>query len=80
MGIHARDNVSAYAHQEVEPDVPDHYSYDQYVIVDTVTNVVMQTFDMGSHHGAMWNAARKRFLHLYNVDKRPVRLVGQVFN
>jgi len=72
MGIHASDNLSHLAHQENEPFVPDHYDYDEYVIVEN--------YKIIGNYGHNWNAARTDFLTMFNVQKRKVKLMGRVFN
>lgn len=75
MGIHAADNLSHLAHQSEEPRVPDHYDYDEYVIVENGKNINSFRIETG-----MWTQARSRFLHLFVVEKRAVKLIGRVFN
>lgn len=77
MGIHASDNLSHLAHQSAEPSVPNHYDYDEYVIVDGNNGERIAVFSLGQD---MWDKARKRFLKLFVAEKRAVKLIGRVFN
>jgi hypothetical protein len=81
MGIHASDNLSHLAHQAEEPNVPDYYDYDEFVIAevrasDGVT-VMILSFGLGRDN---WDLARTEFLRLFVEEKRAVKLLGRVFN
>lgn len=83
MGIHAADNLSDLAHQESEPYVPEHYDYDEYVIMERVERNgrgSIAVIERYYGHRSAWRDARIQFLHMFNVEKRKVLLVGRVFN
>lgn len=80
MSILTADVVSHYAHQDNEPTpyIENHYGYkyDEYVIVENDNIISMYT---PAIHGDMWLDARAKFLYLFNIEKRAVKLVGRVF-
>jgi hypothetical protein len=81
VGLHAVDNLSHLAHQEKEPEVEDRYTYDEFVIVAKNGPVGTQ-LTVETYYGDVtaWEVARKHFLRLFNEQKKPVVLLGRVFN
>jgi hypothetical protein len=77
MGIFALDNISHLAHQTLEPRVEEHYDYDEYAIYEN--GRIIATFGAGAIQNA-WGMARNKFLRLFCIEKRAVKLFGRVFN
>ena len=81
MGIHAADNLSHLAYDATEPYVPDHYDYDEYVIMELSepnTRDAMWLKIGGSYK--YWQDARADFIKMFTQEHRKVKLVGRVFN
>lgn len=80
MAIHATDNLSHLAYQVREPEVPGHYDYDDYVIMEQQKNGSWQMVGREYTGRGSWGRARHSFLKFYNEDHRKVRLMGRVYN